>query len=322
MNAKKKSKSKPGKKRGLPTVGGALDSVAGDEGILESERPESKGLVLATAFASLTMLWLSFPPIGIWWLAWLAPVPLIWLVASEELPDKRPYRKLWLAGFAYWLATFYFIPIPHPALFLGWFLVCLYMSIYTPLMVAISRTLVHRFKVPTIVAVPIVWTGIEWIRCNFATGMGMVCLSHSQYEQPTLIQVASLSGAYTLTLAMVMVAAGFAMATVPRIFSAGSLKGNAIKLASLSIAAATLVAVVVFGRIQLESGPATVKQAAGSSIQVGLIQSSIDTRPVDPSDEEKMTKFLHNRDLTYEARRKWSDLDLIVWPEGSFPTTE
>ena len=160
---------------------------------LSPEKPNHRHLVFATALASMILLWTSFPPLGIWWLAWLAPAPIIWLVVCVDLPSANSFRQIWLAALLYWLATFYFIPIPHPALWLGWLVVSLYMSIYTPLFVFVLRTMVHRLRLPSIVAVPIVWTGIEWIRCNFATGMAMACLSHTQYEHPLLIQVADLS---------------------------------------------------------------------------------------------------------------------------------
>ena len=120
---------------------------------------------------------------------------MIWLIESKTLAGRRPYRQLFLAGLLFWLSVFYFIPIPHPALWLGWLTVSAYMAIYTPLSVGFARSLVHRFQIPSVIAIPVVWTGIEWFRSNFATGMAMVCLSHTQYRTPLLIQVADISGA-------------------------------------------------------------------------------------------------------------------------------
>ena len=164
------------------------------------------------AFGAYVLLWFSFPPVAWAPLAWVALVPLIGLVLVPAPLPGRPYRKLYAAGLLYWLATFYFIPIPHPALWAGWAAVSMYMAVYTPLTIAACRTMVHRWKVPPAIAVPVVWVGVEWIRSHFATGMAMVCLSHSQAKFPALIQLASVSGAYVVTFVMVTVATCFAIA--------------------------------------------------------------------------------------------------------------
>ncbi|MEO1961402.1 MAG: hypothetical protein ABGW82_10610, partial [Paracoccus sp. (in: a-proteobacteria)] len=114
---------------------------------------------------------------------------------------------IWLAGLLYWLGTFYFIPIPHWALWIGWLVVSLYLSLYLPLFVLLSRALVHRLHWPTLIAGPLVWVGIEWLRSNVITGMAMVCLSHTQYTQPVFIQVSDLFGGYTLTFLIAMFSA-------------------------------------------------------------------------------------------------------------------
>ncbi len=266
------------------------------------------------------MLWLSFPPVGAWWLAWLAPVPLIWLVLFSTQLGRVNFREVWLAGLLYWLGTFYFIPLPHRAMWAGWFAVSLYMSIYTPLFVLVSRTLVHRFYFPVILAAPIAWTGIEWIRCNFATGMAMVCLSHSQFKQPILIQIADLSGAYTLTFAIVMFAAGVAVAvrapgmgarvTVP----AGATRSG--RLIALMGALLTLAIVVSYGQWRLRE---PVLTAAKPSIHVAIVQSSIDVIFESQTRAEELEQFEQYCDLTGRSLANWPELDLIVWPESGFP---
>ena len=273
--------------------------------------------VFGAAIVSLTLLWFSFPPVGLFWLAWFAPVPLIWLVQDESLTGRRPYQQLFFAGLLYWLATFYFIPIPHPALWLAWIVVSIYMALYTPLFVGISRILIHRFGMPILLAVSIVWTGIEWIRCNFATGMAMVCLSHSQYEMPILIQLADLFGAYTLTFAMILFAAG--VATGARMIGKKRQPSERVSLAQGVVAIAfsfvALAAVLGYGRYRLTE-PIELKN--DSSLKVGLIQSSNDVVFRALSEDEWNKQLVGKYELTWQARKQWDDLDLIVWPESGF----
>ena len=268
-----------------------------------------------TLFSSL-LLWLAFPPVGLWPVGWIALVPMMWLVATPTLKGRRPYRQIWMAGLLYWLATFYFIPIPHWALWIGWLVVSLYLSIYLPLFVLLARALVHRLHWPMVVAGPLVWVGIEWLRSNQITGMAMVCLSHTQYTQPIFIQVSDLFGGYTLTFLMAM----FSAALVPWTgWSQNPRHGSRW----LGLIGASLILLVVagYGYWKLsqsfhagnENQPATV---------VALIQGSIDTEF--PENETQQMAYQEKRDQEYfqlsrQAAREWPDIDLMVWPESSFP---
>ena len=315
-----KRKPKPRRTKETETQAPDFEAIPVDDADLSSVEftKSAKSLrVFIVALLSMAMLWLSFPPVGLSLLAWLAPLPLIWLVQTKQLPGRRSYWQLFLAGSLYWLGTFYFIPIPHPLLWLGWVVVSLYMAVYTPLFVGVSRTLVHRFKCPTLIAAPVVWTGIEWIRCNFATGMAMVCLSHTQYKNPVLIQVADLSGAYTLTFAMILFVAG--VANLIKAFPQFTSEPERLSIprvgALLTVSLLAVVAVVLYGQFRLAE---PIKLKNESILKVGLIQSSTDVvfRPL--SEDEWMQQLVDKYELTWKARRQWSDLDLVVWPESAF----
>jgi apolipoprotein N-acyltransferase len=305
----------------------------------------------AAAMISMACLWLAFPPVGWWWLGWIALVPLVWLIAIPHFPvvqvgqgelllprtssdegstssAKSHYWMLYFAGAAYWLATFYFITFPHPALWLGWLAVSLYMAIYTPMLVGVSRILVHRYHLPIVLVFPIVGTGLEWFRSVFLSGMPMVCLSHSQYRQPALIQVADLSGAYTLTLAMFAVAAGVSIACLSpkverwlipqpalelRLKSQGPILAGK-RFVSLLFAGTVGLSVWGYGQFRLQHPT----QEEISKLRVALIQSSIDVQFVAATKEQDDERDRHYWALTQQAMQQWPDLDLIIWPESSF----
>ena len=267
-------------------------------------------LTSVCAFATMTMLWFSFPPVGVSWLAWIAPVPLIWLCSLRQLPGRRPYLVLWLAGFAYWLATFYFIPIPHWALWFGWLTISAYLAFYTMLVVGSTRGLVHGLRLPIWIAAPVAWTGVEWMRCNFLTGMGMVCLSHSQYQQPIVIQVADIFGSYTLTFLMVIFAAS--LIGLPILTSCCERKTSWVHV----LTAASSVA-FVFGYGQFRLGE-DVKMDESGGLNIVMIQGSVDTNLYD-RENERLQKYEQCRDLTLQARREYPEADLILWPEANFP---
>jgi apolipoprotein N-acyltransferase len=300
----------------------------------------------AAAMISMACLWLAFPPVGWWWLGWIALVPLVWLIAIPHFPVVRVgqgellslrtssdeesissarshYWMLYFAGAAYWLATFYFITFPHPALWLGWLAVSLYMAIYTPMLVGVSRILVHRYRLPIVLVFPIVGTGLEWFRSVFLSGMPMVCLSHSQFRQPALIQVADLSGAYTLTFAMLAVSAGLAVACfvspIQRVlipyWNAQSELTNRSSHRVFCLMFVVLVSSSVWGYGQFRLN--VPKQTGTRSLRMALVQSSADTLFVEVSQKEQDARDAQYWDLTQQAMQAWPDLDLIIWPESS-----
>ncbi len=71
------------------------------------------------------MMWAAQPPMDLWWLAWIAPLPWLLLIrqrsfiASESFP-RRPYFALWLAGFLFWLGVLHWLRLPHWATSFGW----------------------------------------------------------------------------------------------------------------------------------------------------------------------------------------------------------
>ena len=267
------------------------------------------------ASLSSVLLWVAFPVIGIWPLAWIATVPLIWLTLVKELPGKRPYRQLLLAGFIYWLVAYHFIRIPHLLLNFAWLALAGYFAIYTPMFVAASRTMIHRYKIPPMLAVPIVWTGIEWMRSNFFTGLSMGLLPHSQFQRPLLIQMADLSGAYTVSFMMILFATGIALT----LFNFRSGNRSAKHFLPLGIACVALGVVITYGQFRLHEA---IQIRGDQTLNVALIQPSIDVvfRPL--SEEERNSRWEQHHDLTEQAREKWDDLDLIVWPESSFDSPD
>ena len=280
------------------------------------------------AFGAYVLLWFSFPPVGWSPLAWVALAPLIGLVLVPSPLPGRPYWKLYAAGLLYWLATFYFVPIPHPALWVGWAAVSLYMAVYTPLTIAASRLLVHRWKVPPAIAVPIVWVGVEWLRCHFATGMGMVCLSHSQAKFPVFIQLASVSGAYAVTFVMVM----FATCLVIAWRRWRNLNNWIVGIPSgqrgmnwpvaLGVAIAVFVLNLGFGLIcfnnasRLDQHRQTEFVSTTPTLKVGLVQTNFDVVFAQTSMEDLELRIAEVIKLTNRAAREQPDL--LLWPESGF----
>lgn len=304
-------------------------------GVLRFETPRMDALSNSPFWLTLissVLLWLSFPPVGWSWLAWLAPVPMLTLVVNENLTAVRPMVKIWAASFLFWLATFYFIPFPHPILIIGWLALSAYLAIFTPLMLVVARTMVWRWGVWPLVAVPVSWTGWEWVRMNFLTGFAMVGLSHSQYNQPLLIQIADLSGAYTVTFAIAAFASGVTLILTARQSTAGA-KNQALAGAIACVAIAALVSGYGWMRLSqndslantaadaggiAEANDSAIQSTSASAVTIALIQTSIDTVLTAKTESQLLDELSHLRDVNWAARQADDGIDLIVWPESSY----
>jgi apolipoprotein N-acyltransferase len=295
----------------------------------ESDAPAKRKrdfTALKFSLIAYALLWLSMPPVGFAWFGWIAMAPIVWLIQTPQSPTKV-LRQVWVATLIYWLVTLHFVRLPFWALWFGWILLSVYLSVYGVLFVAAARTMVHRFRIPTVIAAPVAYTGMEWVRVNFLTGFGMVCHSHSQYQIPASMQVVEFFGAYGLTFAMVMVSAAIAVAT--RFWKSKPNDGYDVvqglstslpaRALHAAIAVAVIAGVLVFGTMRLAKDASSRTSAEEHRyLKVALIQSSHDKKFEPETMEDLERKFSNLRNITHTARFETDHLDLIVWPEASF----
>jgi apolipoprotein N-acyltransferase len=241
-------------------------------------------------------------------LAWIAPVWWVLLIRRRELPGRRPYRSVWLAGFVFWLLAYHWLRLPHWATTFGWIALAFYLSFYLPVFVGLSRVAAHRLRVPVILAAPAVWTGLELARAHLLGGITMAALGDTQYRWLALIQVSDLAGAFAVSFLVMFAAACLARWTAWE----GRPRADWAIIALVLVMAAALL----YGHVRL-SHPAPPPQ-----LRVALIQGSIDvTLQDDPSRSERIWRdYLRlSRGAIQQAGRNRAPLDLIVWPETMLP---
>ncbi len=287
------------------------------EQVSNAVKPQRDFTALWLALLSHVLLWLAMPGRDLSWLAWIAMVPIVWLIRSP-VPSHKLLRQVWIATLLYWLVMLHFVRLPFWPLWFGWFALAGYLSVYGPLFVSISRTMVHRFRIPTVIAVPIVFTGLEWIRVNFLSGFGLGCVSHSQYKTPAGMQIAEFFGAYGVTFSIMLIASALGVATAVNWRNLKTNLSLPTRLIHLAITAIAFMGVVGFGTQQL-SVDAKIRNTAEphKHLKVALIQSSLDTILKAETLEQVEDAFMVRRDLTHSARLLSQELDLIVWPESA-----
>ena len=260
------------------------------------------------SMAATILLLLAFPPLGWWPLAWVALVPLVAVIKTPRFETAHPWRSIWFSGWVFWGLQVYYVPMPHPALWVAWLLLFSYLSIYPLLFVWISRKMVHGLGCPALLAAPIVMTAMEWVRAHALSGFGFVMLSNSQYEVPLLLQVCDLFGAYGLTFLMTLFAAGVCVALCGQ------------RLGGLAVSGLVLAFVLGYGFFKLDS----IEQSNGSEMHVAIVQGNIDTRF--PATEAEMREYGQQLFREYlNLQKEWMQEqagpapELFVWPEGKYP---
>lgn len=266
--------------------------------------PWDDGTTWKPALAGSVLLFASFPPFDLWPLAWLAPVFWLLLIRRRELPGKHPYFVLWSAGFTYWALVLHWLWLPHPpATGIGWLALSLYLGAYLPVFTAISRTAVHRLRVPLLVAAPVVWTGLELAQAHLMTGFDLASLAHSQWRWLPLIQIADLAGNYAVSFLIVFVAACLTRCL--------PIEEQSRRVWPLAVATAAVAGVLAYGYWRLDHEPGKLGP------KIALIQGSIDTElKQDP--EKQAAIYPHYFGLSREAVENEPDLHLIVWPETMY----
>jgi apolipoprotein N-acyltransferase len=250
-------------------------------------------------------MFLVQPPADLWMLAWLAPLPWLRLVQAAKVPEARPWRVVWAAGFVHWLATIHWLRLPHPATAIGWVLLAAYLAAYVPLFIWTARRLVHRWRWPLVAAAPVAWVACEHLRGTLLGGFTFAGLGHTQWRWTPLIQCADLAGAEGVSGVVMAGAAALAGLTAAR-------RPGRSALGAALATAALVAAVLLYGDWRLRTAP----PARGAPLDVLLVQGSIDT------------ELKHDPDAAVDVARHYDELtmaglaadparrpDVVVWPE-------
>jgi apolipoprotein N-acyltransferase len=288
---------------------------------------------LAVALVGSLLLWAALPPLALGWLAWIAPVPWLLLVLADEMPGRRPYWKLYFAGFVFWMLTIQWLRLPHPLTSIGWVALSAYLAAYFPAFVAITRTAMFRFALPLWLAAPIVWTGLELARAHLLTGFLMASIAHTQVNWTTLIQISDLVGEYGVDFLILLVAScitqmlhvcGVRLDSANPQSAIRNPKSKLWQVAfALTPAAIALVATLAYGHWCLAVAADMAKNKFDAGPRIALIQgNSLAEWKLDPNRERQiMEEYMSLSERAVAAASTTGDgrpVDLVVWPETMF----
>jgi len=270
--------------------------------------------IAACGLISGALLGLSFPPIDWSLLAWVALAPLGAVFSSQKM-TLQSWSGVYLGGLFFhlsvfdWMRTLYGGVGLDGSFFTGWLISGQFGAVLFCLMVAAGRRSVLIGQLPVTIALPLVWISYEYLQCYFTalfdqSGAQLVSLAYTQADQPTVAQIADLSGVGLVSL-VVAAMNGFVFDAVKELLTVNPSNrqwSRALQLATVPLA---LVTVLVYGRSCLDQkesdqGP-NVCLMGKSDLPPLLDESRIQPDPNLPATS------------TVSLRP-----DLLVWPELAY----
>lgn len=265
--------------------------------------------------AGTVFYWAALPPWGLWPLIFL--VPILWAVMIER--EASPgFLPVYVSALLFWLVSIWWISCPHPMTTVGLLALSAYLALFWPLFFATSRFAVRIWKVPTVLAAPICWTGCEWLRGHLLSGFSFCSMEHALYLQPRFIQIADIAGEYTVGAMVMLVGVGFGAPLLeilrPREFRKVDGKIPARVAFSSLLAVTVLLAAFFYGIGKLRRPVAEDVP----KLHIAALQGNVPVRLGDDGTLARQTmKQYHelNIQAAMQASEEGRPLDLIVWPE-------
>ena len=291
---------------------------------ISRRRPAAKSAFISrfrrplSAAASGLLLSLSFPSAGLWFLAFVALVPLLVVLhrdspgPADTSPAPRGARWApWIMGIVFNVVMFCWIvrlpshAMTHPWLiFPGLLALGLYLGLFVALFGWIVRLVRRRLGWPVLALAPIAWAASEWAKSSGTLGCPWGNVGYALAEHPAWIQGASLAGAQGLTFWILVVNSLVAAAFIARRW--------------WSRAAWALVAVLLIW-LPVQWGMHRLREPRGRPLaRVALVQPNI-------ASEIKWNPALQDSVMGAPARltRQAASLtpkpSVIIWPETALP---
>ena len=272
--------------------------------------PTSSEWVAAGATALLLIF--SFPNFEFSFLAWIALVPLLVVVARRP----QPLRALilgWATGTVFFYTSCYWLTfsmihyggVPTVVAYLLLVPAAIVIGIFPGVAIMIVALAIKRWGIGMVLLAPAVWTAFEWVRLG-VTGQLWNALGYSQAFYPLLLRPATWGGVYAISFLIVLVNAVLVLAVLAR--------GAVWSIASAVLVILSLPAVILVSEKFATTG---FPSGAPHYVSVTAIQPNVPMTLVKSTDEMNQLLARHLTMSTGALNDEFSNLPrLVVWPES------
>jgi len=268
---------------------------------------------LVAGIASGLLLWTSFPPVEWSWLVWLALTPLFWMATLPRATVKT-YVAAWLGGLTFWVLAVQWLRLTDETAWPGWLALALLFSLWWPGFLVLTRLAVHRLCIPLMLAAPIIWVGLEYVRAYFLSGFPWYYLAHSQFRSLYVIQIADVASSLGVSLLIAVTNAWQVdLVTLPllRTVRGRSARLNRRQYVRLCVMTMIWGSTLCYGVYRVSTA------AFHDGPKLALLQSNIEQSHKMKGDPIAIAREFQQ--LVATAMSRLDRPELIVWPETSYP---
>ncbi|MFQ5498891.1 MAG: apolipoprotein N-acyltransferase [Candidatus Zixiibacteriota bacterium] len=244
------------------------------------------------------LLSLSFDPEGLGFLAWFSLVRPFMIISS--LKGRQAFNASYFFGFLFNLFCIYWISYVTPG---GMIAAVAIVAVYSAISLTLFNKLYHIRPLYGIVAIPLLWVGVEYFRTLSEFAFPWSDLGYSQAYYLYILQIVSVVSVHGLSLLIVVVNVllwqGLRRSLSPE-----------RRLASVFSAIAIVIGLLAYGWIELPA------RAIPGNIDIALLQPSV---PLDVKwgDKAKAENFRVFDSLVQSVAN--DSIALYVWPETAAP---
>ncbi len=267
---------------------------------------------LVAIFAGL-LLASAFPKLSFAGFAWVAPALMLFAARGKSAGDA--FRAGYVAGFAFWLASLYWLLLIPYAFFpiLGWLALAGYLAFFSGGWTwLVSRVSFERWswsnRVLWALGGAAAWVALEMLRARLLGGFPWSFLGVSQYRLVPLIQIASITGVYGVSFLV----AWFSLS----VFCAGEMiyrnpTRRHVWQAEIVLPMLVIVFCFVGGFFTMSHD-----QPTDDYLRVTMMQPSIPQTVIwNPDlDESGFKKFIAQNETALT-----NATDVVIWPESAVP---
>jgi apolipoprotein N-acyltransferase len=243
---------------------------------------------------------LAFPPVSLWFLAWVSLVPL--LISVRSLSFGSAFRRAWWAGLVFNACLLYWIALNSGTslviAFASFFGLLLVLPLYWAFFGSLWAFLYRQWGHWAALSLPAVWVGLEIIKNAPEVGFPWLELGLTQVNLPAVTQLAELGGIRLVSVWVVT-------ANVLVYFYLQK------RTRASYILGVFLLGSVIWGAWRLHHLP-----DPGPPVTAAVIQGNID--PAVKWRQSPDSSLAVYENLTRQAAEQ-ADLDLVVWPETAAP---
>ncbi len=263
------------------------------------------------------LLFLSFPKIDMYMLAWIALIPLLFSLHGRT--RQEAFNTGFFFGVVYFFSTTYwiyhaihvygYIPfLPSVAIVL---LLSLYLSLYPAVFAVLYVFVIKKSDLPALFLAPVLWTALELIRSYAFTGFPWSSLGYSQYRFLSFIQIADITGVYGISFLLVAFnGAVVDVLLLRRRQIERPLHSHLPLVGGITLLLFALIGTFSYGFYKMN------QEREGSFVNAALIQGNIEQ-------DQKWEPVYQNsvistyKELTLTASKE--NPDIIIWPETAVP---